>query len=596
MRRIFTPVKAFCTFTLMTLTAFFTLFTAFNGAVAQPAAREGALISYRSAQHPVLAENGMVVSQDGFASQAGLEVLRAGGNAIDAAVATGFALAVTHPQAGNLGGGGFLLAYIAAEDRVIALDYREMAPKGASRDMFLGDDGAVDNDRARFSYLSSGVPGTVMGLLRALDAYGTLPRATVMAPAIRLAEDGFAMTWPLYESLSRYQKRLKSDAASAAYFFKPDGSAYKPGEVFRQPDLAKTLKTIAGSGADGFYKGWVADAIVETMGRNGGLITHGDLASYVAKERTPVSGTFRDFRVVSMPPPSSGGVHIVQMLNVLEGWDLAGLGHNSAAYLHRLAETMKYAYADRSKYLGDPDFTPVPVAALTDKDYAARIRARIDVDKATPSTEIGPAPTLADESPDTTHYSTADRWGNMVANTYTLNFTYGNGKSVAGAGFLLNNEMDDFSAKPGVPNAFGLLGGEANAIAPGKRPLSSMTPTLLFRDGRPFMATGAPGGSRIITAVLQVILNATAFDMNAMEAVAAPRIHHQWFPDRLFMEPGHSVDTRALLAAMGQAVKADPRDGFDFVIGSTQTIVRNPDGILMGAPDPRRPGSSAAAY
>ncbi|MFC3052801.1 gamma-glutamyltransferase [Kordiimonas pumila] len=554
------------------------------------------LITYNTQFHPTLARNGIVVSQETYASEAGLEILKAGGNAVDAAVATGFALAVTHPQAGNLGGGGFMMIYLKAEDKVIALDYREMAPKAASRDMYLDANGAVDNKLSRFSLKSSGVPGTVMGLVEAQKQYGVLTLPEVMAPAIRLAEQGFAVPWELAESLSRYGKRLLADSASKGYFFKPDGSAYVAGDIFRQVDLAETLKTIAQKGSDGFYKGAVADKIVTTMETGGGLITHEDLENYEVRFREPVSGTFRNVKVVTMPPPSSGGVHVIQMLNVLEGWDLRSMGHNSAAYIHRMVETMKYAYADRSKYLGDPDFFKVPVAELTSKKYAAAIRAKINPDTATPSADIGPDPDLLYESHDTTHFSVADRFGNMVANTYTLNFTYGNSKSVAGAGFLLNNEMDDFSAKAGVPNAFGLLGGEANAIEAGKRPLSSMTPTFVFKDGKPYIATGSPGGSQIITTVLNVIMNAVEFDMNIQAATNMPRFHHQWFPDQIFMEAGFSLDTRRLLAKMGHHLSTEPFDSNAHIIGAAQSIMVTPEGLLAGAADPRRPGSFAAAY
>ncbi|WP_262694073.1 gamma-glutamyltransferase [Kordiimonas aquimaris] len=555
------------------------------------------IITYNTQFHPTLARNGMVVSQDEHASNAGLEILKLGGNAIDAAVATGFALAVTHPQAGNLGGGGFMMIYLKSEDRVIALDYREMAPKAASKDMFLNENGDVDNRKARFSMQSSGVPGSVMGLTEAQRKYGTLPLATVMAPAIRLAGEGFPVSWALAYSLDRYKGRLSTDDASRNQFFKVDGSSYQEGEILRQPELAKTLTEISDKGAAGFYEGWVADRIVESMQTQGGLITHDDLKGYFAKEREALEGTYRDVKVVTMPPPSSGGVHILQMLNVFEGWDMKALGHNSANYLHRLTETMKYAYADRSKYLGDPDFFNVPISALTDKAYGSSIRRKIKLDAATPSTEIAPAPNLPDESKDTTHFSTMDAAGNMVANTYTLNFSYGNGRSVAGAGFLLNNEMDDFSAKPGSPNGFGLIGGVANAIEPGKRPLSSMTPTLLFKNGQPYVATGSPGGSTIITAVLQMVMNIAEFDMNAATATARPRIHHQWFPDRLIMEPGHSVDTRLRLAEMGHNVSgtASYNEG-ERVLGATMTILRRPDGLISGSADPRRPGAYAAAY
>lgn len=556
------------------------------------------LITYDSQFHPTLAKNGMVVSQEYFASEAGLEILKNGGNAVDAAVATGFALAVTHPQAGNIGGGGFMMVYLKDQDKTVAIDYREMAPAAATRDMFLGADGEVDRRMAFFSHKSSGVPGSVKGLIEALEKYGTMSLEQVMAPAIKLAEQGFPMTWALEESLSRgrMQQRLKANAASAGYFYKADGTPYKKGEIFRQLDLAKTLKAIAANGAAGFYEGWVADKLVATMEAGGGLITHEDLKAYTVKYREPIEGSFRGVKVVTMPPPSSGGIHIVQMLNVLEGWDLKGLGHNSADYIHRIAMTMKYAYADRSEYLGDPDFFDVPVKALTNKSYGASIRDKIDIAKATPSTEISPAAKLPEESNDTTHFSVMDKHGNMVANTYTLNFTYGNGMSVAGAGFLLNNEMDDFSAKPGTPNAFGLLGGEANAIEPGKRPLSSMTPTLVFRDGKPLMATGSPGGSTIITTVLQVVLNVVEFDMNVQAATNMPRIHHQWFPDQIYTGPGISIDTRRKLAEMGHSVNTLPFGGADRVLGANQSVLRTPDGMFHGAADPRRPGSHAAGY
>jgi len=554
------------------------------------------IIVYDTQFHPTIARNGMVVSQETFASEAGREILEKGGNVVDAAVATGFALAVTHPQAGNLGGGGFMMIYLRAEDRVIALDYREMAPAAAHRDMFLDENGDVDDNLVQFTMKASGVPGTVMGLTTALEKYGTMSLAEVMAPAIRLAEEGFPMTWALNESLGRYAKRLKADPESAKNYFKPDGSLYEAGEIFRQPDLAETLKIIAAKGAAGFYEGPVADKLIAAMEEQGGIMTHEDLKKYRVVERAPLTSSYRGYQIVSMPPPSSGGVHVIQMLNVLEGWDMKSLGHNSAAYIHRLTESMKYAYADRSKYLGDPDYFDVPVKTLTSKEYAADIRGKINLDRATPSTEIAPAQNLPEESNDTTHFSVMDKAGNMVANTYTLNYTYGNGHSVPGAGFLLNNEMDDFSAKPGMPNGYGLLGGEANSIEPGKRPLSSMTPTFLFKDGEPVMATGSPGGSTIITVVLQTILNVMEFDMNVQAAVNMPRIHHQWYPDRLFLEPGHSVDTRRMLGQMGHQVKTGANEAWDTVLGSAQSLARSVDGLILGAADPRRPGSFAAGY
>lgn len=547
------------------------------------------IIDYGARFHPVVGEKGMVVSQEQLASAVGASILDKGGNAIDAAVATGFALAVTLPQAGNLGGGGFMLLHLADSQQTVAIDYREMAPAAASRDLFLDANGEVDKDLSRFSYLSAGVPGTVAGLLYAQKKYGKLTRSDVLAPAIKLAEQGILVSHPLAFSLRRAQARLSKWPASKKYYFKADGSPMAAGERWRQPDLTRTLKRIAKDGRQGFYGGKVADLIVTDMQRNGGLITHSDLAKYRVVERVPVTGSFREYSIAAMPPPSSGGVHLIQILNILEGWNLLELGHNSAAYLHRLIESMRRAYADRSEYLGDPDFAPVPVDRLIDKTYAARLRDGIDLDKATPSADIRPGLTVPGESPQTTHFSVWDDDGNVVSNTYTINFSYGSGIAVAGAGFLLNNEMDDFSAKPGAPNAYGLLGGSANAIAPGKRPLSSMTPVIVFKAGRPLVTTGSPGGSTIINTVLQMVLNTLEFEMNIAEAAAAPRIHHQWQPDKVFVEAGISRDTLQLLELKGHQVVPSSR-----VLGRTQTI--SSDGInTYGANDPRWPGGGAVA-
>ncbi|MAT51624.1 MAG: gamma-glutamyltransferase [Porticoccaceae bacterium] len=529
----------------------------------------------------------MVVSQEALASRVGAEILRQGGNAVDAAVATGFALAVTLPQAGNIGGGGFMLVHLAERNETIAIDYREMAPAKAHRNLFLDESGNADAEKSRYSALATGVPGTVAGLVHAQEKYGKLPLRTVIAPAIKLAENGFEISYPLSFSFRYARDRLAANPAASGYFLNADGTAKAVGERLVQRDLAATLKRIANQGADGFYSGKTADLIVIQMSKSGGLIDHDDLAGYRVVERTPVWGRYRNYQVASMPPPSSGGVHLVEMLNILEGWDLESMGHNSADYLHRLIEAMRRAYADRSKYLGDPDFETVPVQALIDKDYAARLREGIATDRATPSSEVAPGLPVPEESPQTTHYSVWDADGNVVSNTYTLNFSYGNGIAVAGAGFLLNNEMDDFSAKPGVPNAFGLLGGEANAIEPRKRPLSSMTPTILFKDGDPVLATGSPGGSRIITAVLQLILNVVDFQMNIAEATAAPRIHHQWYPDTVDAEPGISPDTVARLKALGHEVKTAP-----WAIGRTQSISRD-QSVFQGMTDYRWPGGEA---
>jgi gamma-glutamyltranspeptidase / glutathione hydrolase len=563
---------------------------------AQNAAGENALISYDSQFHPVIGENGGVAAQETIAARVGRDILKSGGNAVDAAVAMGFALAVTHPQAGNLGGGGFMLVKLAGRDDAIAIDYREMAPSGADRDMFLDADGNVDIDRVRFSRLSAGVPGSVMGLTTAQEKYGVMSLKDVMAPAIRLAEKGFPMPRAMSQALASRKSRFARDPSTLGYFFKPDGSAYLTGEVLRQRDLAKTLKQISKNGASGFYEGPVAALIVEEMAANGGLITLEDLKNYRAVEREAVKGSYRGYEIISMPPPSSGGVHVIEMLNILEGYDLAALGHNSADYIAVLVEAMRRAYADRSEYLGDPDYYHVPVEALTDKKYAARLRSQIDPAKATRSTDVRPGLYLPKESPQTTHFSVADKMGNAVAVTTTLNFTFGSGYSVDGAGFLLNNEMDDFSAKPGAPNGFGLIGGAANAIEPGKRPLSSMTPTIVLKDGTPWLVTGSPGGSTIINIVLQVILNAVDFNMNVMQAVASPRIHHQWFPDVVVVEPGISRDTLKILEARGFIILKDEDGGFAHrVIGSANSIMIE-NGAVFGAADPRRPGAAAEVY
>ena len=557
-------------------------------------ANEKAIIDPSARFHPVVSERGMVVSQEMIASQVGADILAAGGNAVDAAVATGFALAVTLPRAGNLGGGGFMLVHLAEENKTIALDYREMAPASASKDMFLDAEGDVDNSKARFSIQSSGVPGTVAGLLHALDSYGTMSLKQVLTPAINLARDGFPVSFDLSSSLQARQKTLHKNAASKTYFYKADGSGYEYGETLAQTDLAATLGRIVENGRSGFYQGQTAELIVAEMQRSGGLINHKDLANYQVIERAPVCGDYRGNSVCAMPPPSSGGVHMVQMLNILEGWELSSLGHNSAAYIHRLVESMRRAYADRRSYLGDPDFFPVPVAKLTDKKYAESLREQINLDEASRSSDIRPGldgNTAGKESTETTHFSAWDQWGNVVSNTYTLNFSYGSGISVAGAGFLLNNEMDDFSAKPGSPNGYGLVGGVANAIEPGKRPLSSMTPTIVFdTTGAPMLATGSPGGSTIITIVMQMVLNVIDFEMNVAEATAASRIHHQWLPDMVFYESGVSADTLQLLREMGHQLKDKTSR-----LGATQSIQAGTTGTMVyGAADYRRDSSGAA--
>ncbi|HSS64947.1 MAG TPA: gamma-glutamyltransferase [Gammaproteobacteria bacterium] len=550
-------------------------------------AQEQAIFSRKDIFHPVFAVNGMVATQEARATRIGVEVLEDGGNAVDAAVAVGFALAVTLPRAGNLGGGGFMLVHEAGSGKTHALDYREMAPASSTRNMFLDQKEEVDENKSRFSRYAAGVPGTVAGLVLALEAFGSLSLDRVITPAIRLAQEGIDVSPDLAASLEAGKERLMADKAAARIFFRPEGVPYRAGDRLVQSDLAWSLKQIAAEGAGAFYRGAIAERIVEDMRKNGGPITAADLAGYRPVLRAPVEGSYRGYEIRSMPPPSSGGVHLVQILNILEGFPIAFLGHNSADTIHLMAESMKLAYADRSMHLGDPDFWKVPAGGLTSKGYAAELRQGIRLDRARPSNTIGPGNPLPFESSETTHFSVMDRAGNAVSNTYTINFSFGSGIVAEGTGILLNNEMDDFSAKPGVPNAYGLIGGKANAIDPGKRPLSSMTPTIVLKEGRPFLATGSPGGSRIITTTLQVILNVIDHDMNIAEATAAPRVHHQWLPDELRVEPGLSVDTLDLLMARGHEIAERN------AMGSTQSVMRIEGGFL-GAADPRRPGALAA--
>jgi len=551
--------------------------------------QDAPILSRRAIFHPIFARSGMVVTQEAQATRVGVEILKRGGNAVDAAVAVGFALAVTLPKAGNLGGGGFMVFYSEKARKTVAIDYREKAPAAATRNMFLGPDGGVNTARARSSHLSVGVPGTVAGLVTALERYGTLSLAEVMAPAIRLAERGIRVTHGLMRDLEQRREVLARWPATRKVFFKSDGTPYRAGEHLVQQDLAETLRRIADGGMAAFYKGAVAQKIVEEMRNGGGLITLTDLASYQAVERKPVTGTYRGYEIVSMPPPSSGGVHLIQVLNILEGYPIQRMGANSAETIHVMAEAMKLAFVDRSRFLGDPDYGSVPVDGLTSKPYAASLRTKILRRRARPAVEVAPGKPGVHEGSDTTHFSVMDGQGNVVANTYTLNFSFGTGIVAAGTGVLLNNEMDDFVAKPGSPNAFGLTGGAANAIQPGKRPLSSMTPTLVFRDGAPVLATGSPGGSRIITTVLQLLLNVIDHGMNIAGATNASRVHHQWLPDELRVEVGLSPDTLRLLRRWGQNVAVKN------AMGATQTAMRIPGGFL-GASDPRRPTGLALGY
>lgn len=561
-----------------------------QGATAAPAT---APVSYgveADTFHPVKEQHGMVSSVDALATQVGVDILKQGGNAVDAAVAVGYALAVTHPQAGNLGGGGFMLLRTAS-GHTTAIDFREMAPTHASRDMFLDAQGNADSKKSLTSPLASGVPGTVAGLALANKEYGTLPLSRLIAPAIALARKGIVVDEALADDLNVYGKEvLINHPNSKAIFYRPDGTPWKRGETLVQRNLAHSLTLIARQGPEAFYKGEIADQIASEMAAHGGLIGKADLANYRAIERKPISGTYRGYEVYSMPPPSSGGIHIVQILNILENFDLAKMGFGSADAMQVMAEAEKYAYADRSEYLGDPDFVKVPWQALTSKAYAKSLAQKIDVNTARPSAEIKPGKLAPYESNQTTHFSVVDKQGNAVAVTYTLNTYFGSGIVAGNSGILMNNEMDDFSAKPGTPNVYGLVGGEANAVQPYKRPLSSMSPTIIAKGGKTWLVTGSPGGSRIITTVLQMVVNSIDFCMNVAEATNAPRFHHQWLPDQLRVEKGFSPDTLKLLEARGQHVKVMP------TMGSTQSIMIGPDGMLYGASDPRAIDDLTAGY
>ena len=560
-----------------------------QGQVAPPA--QAPILTNTARFLPAIAKHGMVASQEKLATRVGVDILKAGGNAVDAAVAVGFALAVTHPQAGNIGGGGFMLVHLAARNETIAIDYRETAPAAMARDVFLDEKGEADPKKSRDSALGVGVPGTVAGLALAHERYGSgkFTLAQLIGPAIKLARDGFAVDDELADTLPRAQPRLVRWPASAKIFLKPDGVALGRGERLVQTDLAASLELIAAGGARAFYDGPLAEKFVASVRANRGIMTLDDLRSYRAIVRPAVRGNYRGYGIASMPPPSSGGVHLIQMLNILEGFPLRDSGPESATTLHLMIEAMKPAYADRAEFLGDPDFVKVPVAGLTSKRYAAELRKQVDPERARPAQDIRAGNPAAHEGDNTTHFSVVDAEGNAVANTYTLNFFYGLGLVAEGTGILLNNELDDFAAKPGAPNAFGLVGGDANAPGPGKRPLSSMSPTIVFRDGRVLLVTGTHGGSRIITMVLQIILNVIDHQMNIAEAVAAPRVHHQWLPDQVDAERGLSPDTIRLLEARGHKIVV----GRTF--GSANSILVTPEGLTAAA-DPRQRGTLAEGY
>jgi gamma-glutamyltranspeptidase / glutathione hydrolase len=559
---------------------------AFIGALTLPIAVRGdEQIGHAQA---VIARNGMVVAQEATAARVGADILRQGGNAVDAAVAVGFALAVTYPRAGNLGGGGFMLIHQASGNDA-AIDYRETAPAAITNKSFLDADGNADPRKSRDSALAIGVPGTVEGLAFAARRYGSgrFTLADLIAPALKLARDGMPVTDDIANMSANELARLARCPSSAKIFLKPDGTALALGDRLVQGDLANTLETIAKDGPHAFYDGPIAATIAAAVKAAGGVMTADDLNSYTAFERTPVRGKYRGYDIVSMPPPSSGGVELIEMLNILEGYDLGHQDDGHAAHL--MVEAMKRAYADRALFLGDPDKVKAPIEKLISKDYAATWRATIDPEHATPASAIRAGGAVQPEGRNTTHFSVVDSFGNAVSNTYTLNFSYGVGLVAEGTGILLNNELDDFAMKPDAPNAYGLIGYEANAPGPGKRPLSSMTPTIVLKDGKPFLVTGSPGGSRIITAVLQVVVDVIDRGMDIASAESAPRIHNQWMPDQVFAEPGVSPDLIAALQARGD--KVVPTGKFT----SVNSIVVTPEGFA-GAADPRTHGGLAVGF
>jgi len=545
---------------------------------------EAAIFNSKAIVHPEVGKNGMVVSQHYLATNAGHSILAEGGNAYDASIAVAFALAVVLPRAGNIGGGGFMVMFDEASHESFSIDYREMAPEAATKNMFLSSDGSVDKKRATQGILSIGVPGTVYGMWEVHKKFGSLPWSRLLAPAIELAEDGFLISPFMADALNeRYEKLAKYKNFKSIFY---SNYPVKMHQRLKQPSLANTLKTISINGVKGFYEGEVATKIDTFMKENGGLITKKDLKNYRPIWRETLRGNFNEHEIVTMGPPSSGGVHIIQMLNILENYDLIKMRHNSPTYTALLIESMKYAYADRSKYLGDPEFFDVPVQSLISKEYAKKIYNKIRLNSITPSEKILPGSELEHESLDTTHFSVADKNGNIVSNTYTLNSGFGSGVVIDGTGILMNNEMDDFVSAPGVPNQFGLIGGEANKIEPFKRPLSSMTPTIVLKEGKPIYATGSPGGSRIITTVLQFLLNTLVFKMEISDATVVPRIHHQWKPDVLMLETGFDIQHANKIESLGQKIYFSGP-------GTALESVEIKNGLFYGFGDTRRPDSKA---
>lgn len=531
---------------------------------------------------PQKSTTGMVMSTNQTANAIGTDILNQGGNAFDAAVAVGYALAVVHPAAGNIGGGGFAILH-SANGKSVALDFREVAPAKATRDMYLDANKNPIPNASTVGYLAAGVPGTVAGMSAINEKYGSMPLNKLIEPAINLANTGIHLTERQGQTWAEAVPDFNMFKSSQKYFLKTDGTPYKEGDLFVQKDLAKTLDMIAKEGSSAFYKGKIADMIANDMAKNKGIITKQDLANYQVVWRAPIEGTYRGYDIISMSPPSSGGTHLLEILNVMENANIHDMGFGSSQTIHLMAEAERQAYADRSEYMGDPAFVKVPVTQLTDKTYAKKIFDAIKPDKATPSTDVKPGLGPINEGNNTTHYSVVDKWGNAVSVTYTINDLFGSRAAVDGAGFLLNNEMDDFSIKAGVPNLYGLVGSDANAIAPGKRPLSSMTPTMVMKNGKLFMVVGSPGGARIITTVLQVVSNVIDHDMNISQAVEAPRFHMQWLPDQIRIEQyGMSKDVQDALEKMGYKIVILP------LMGDVNAIVVDPTtGVIYGSGDPR---------
>ncbi len=547
--------------------------------------------TFASWREPVRAKHAIVASQHELASRVGVEIMKKGGNAVDAAVATALALAVVYPEAGNLGGGGFMLMRFK-DGKTAAIDYREMAPQAANRDIYLDANGKLirGEGSSTIGYRAAGVPGTPAGLEMAFKKYGSgkIKWSELVEPARKLAEDGYVLSYRLANLLKSYSKDLEKYEDSKRIFLN-GGKFYDEGELFKQPDLAQTLSRLQTNGAQGFYEGKTAQLIAADMKAHNGLITLEDLKNYQAKERAPLRGTYRGYEIISMPPPSSGGIVLLQCLNMLEKYDLRAMGYNSAEKYHLLTEVLRRSFADRAEFMGDPDFANVPTAKLLDKNYLQKRGETIDLTKASKSSDIGHGEIVGGESMDTTHFTVADADGNVVTNTFTINNLYGSAVTAKGTGVLLNDEMDDFAAQPGKANMFGLIQGEKNSVQPKKRPLSSMTPAIVLRkDGSLWFATGARGGPRIITTVLQIVINMIDHDMNIQEAIDAPRIHHQWFPDEILFEPyGMSPDTRAVLEKMGHTFDDKPTN-----IASATGISVGEDGVKFGAIDSRSDGEA----